>query len=275
MHTLAIEHISTFGMGPVELVGLAADLGCEHIGVALTPINDFNPHGYPDWSLRDDAGLRRATLAAMRDRGVSIALGGGFHIWPGREARDLARDLDLFCELGAPRINTSGYDRDLGRCFDQFAQLVELAAARGLETMLEFGPEMAVADLPAALAAQSHVGRPEFRLLIDTMHFGRSGGAPADLAAVDPARIGYIQLCDSPLAKRGASHLEESKYERMAPGAGELPLLDMLKALPRDLVVGLEIPMRSAAEAGMGPHERLGLCVTAARKMLSEVEFRS
>jgi sugar phosphate isomerase/epimerase len=270
MYELGIEHISTFGMPPVELVGLAADLGCACIGIALTPINDYNPHGYPDWSLRDDAALRRETLAAMRDRGVSIGLAGGFHIWPGREARDLARDIDLFCELGATRINTSGYERDLGRCFDEFATLVEMASARGLETMLEFGPEMAVADLAGALAAQRHVGRPEFRLLIDTMHVVRAGAGAANLAALDPKLIGYLQLCDAPLARRYASHLEESKYERMAPGTGELPLLEVVKALPRNLVVGLEIPIRSLAEAGVGPHERLAPCVAATRRLLAQ-----
>jgi sugar phosphate isomerase/epimerase len=267
---IGIEHISTFGMPPVELVGLAADLECAYIGIALLPINDYNPHGYRDWSLRDDAGLRRETLAAMRDRGVSIALAGGFHIWPGREAGDLSRDLDLFCELGAEAINTSGYDPDVRRCFDQFGLLAELAAARGLPTMLEFGPEMAVADLATALAAQRHVGRSEFRLLIDTMHFVRTGGSAADLAALDPDLIGYVQLCDAPLVRRYATHMEEAKYERMIPGAGELPLFDVMKALPPGRVVGLEIPIRSAAEAGVGPHERLGRCVAAARSLLAQ-----
>lgn len=270
-YKLGIDPISVFGLPPVEFVHLTADLGCRYFGLTLAPY-DYNPEGYPHWSLRDDADLRRRTVAAMRERGLSLALAGGFQIWPGGDARDLARDLDLVCELGAVRVNTSAYERDLGRCFDQFAVLGEMAAARGLETTLEFGPEMTVADLGAALAAQRHVGRPDFKLLIDTMHLVRSGAGAAEIAAVEPQLIGYVQLSDAPLARRYASHLEEAGYERMAPGEGEMPLLEIMKVMPRDRVIGLEIPMRSAAEAGVGPMERLGRCLAATRSLLAQAD---
>jgi hypothetical protein len=54
-------------------------------------------------------------------------------------------------------------------------------------------------------------------------------------------------------------------YERMAPGDGELPLAELLGAVPPDVVIGLEIPMRSVAESGVGPAARLRPCVAAAR----------
>jgi hypothetical protein len=59
-------------------------------------------------------------------------------------------------------------------------------------------------------------------------------------------------------------------FERMMPGTGELPLADMLAALPDDLVVGLEIPMRSRAEAGVGAYDRLLPCVESARALLAQ-----
>jgi hypothetical protein len=58
-------------------------------------------------------------------------------------------------------------------------------------------------------------------------------------------------------------------YERMAPGDGELPLAEILGAVPPDVVIGLEIPMRSLAESGVGPAERLRPCVAAARELLA------
>ncbi|OHV51343.1 hypothetical protein BCD48_10165 [Pseudofrankia sp. BMG5.36] len=57
----------------------------------------------------------------------------------------------------------------------------------------------------------------------------------------------------------------------MVPGTGELPLLDMLTALPPGLVIGLEVPLRSQAEAGIGPRDRLGRCVDAARGLLDQL----
>ena len=98
------------------------------------------------------------------------------------------------CELGVKRINTVSMDPDLHRTFDEFAILTDMAAARGLETTTELAPSLTVCDLPTALAAVRHVGRPDFRLLIDTMHVIRSGASVADIAALDPQLIAYVQL---------------------------------------------------------------------------------
>jgi hypothetical protein len=46
----------------------------------------------------------------------------------------------------------------------------------------------------------------------------------------------------------------------------------VLAALPRDLVIGLEVPLRAEAEAGIGPNARLGRCVDAARSLLARLD---
>ncbi|MCU1391368.1 MAG: Xylose isomerase domain protein barrel, partial [Ilumatobacteraceae bacterium] len=91
---LGIEHLSVFGLPPVDFVGLAADLGCRHIATGLTAF-PYNPHGYATWSLRHDAVLRREMVAAMRDRDVSISLGEGFMVSGDADIRDRATDLEL------------------------------------------------------------------------------------------------------------------------------------------------------------------------------------
>jgi sugar phosphate isomerase/epimerase len=220
----------------------------------------------------DDPVLRQAMVAALRDRGVTISLGEGFTVRAGADVRQRAADLDTMCELGVKRVNTVSMDPDLNRSFDQFGTLVELAAARGVETTLEFAPGLGVADLPTALSAIRHVGQPGFRLLIDTMHLVRAGAGAQDLAKLDPNLIGYVQLCDVPLQPRIANYMQESMTERMVPGTGELPLRDILRALPRDLVIGIEVPLQSEALAGVSPLERLGRCVEAARILLTQLE---
>jgi sugar phosphate isomerase/epimerase len=256
-------------MPPVEFVHLAGDLDCHYIGIGLVP-TPYNPHAYPVWSLRDDRALRGEMAAAMRECDVSISLCEGFGVRPGRDVRDYAADLEIVRELGCLRINAASSDRDWSRTLDQFAQLADMAHALDIETTIEVGPGP-VAGLPAALAAVRHVGQPHFRLLIDTMHFVRFGSGAGDIAALDPAVIGYVQLCDAPLVTKHSSYMDEALYERKVPGTGELPLLDILTVLPRDLVLGLEVPQRSLAEAGVGPRERVGRCVQAARTLLARV----
>jgi sugar phosphate isomerase/epimerase len=269
MDRIGIECLCVFGLPPVEFVNLAADLGCAHVGIGLTPL-PYNPHGYPRWSLRDDRALRRDTIAALRDRGVSISLCEGFSITSRTDVGAYAADLEIAAELGGRRINVVSMDRDESRTFDQFARIAEMADVLGIETTIEIGAG-AVRRLPAALAAVRHVGRPNFRLLIDTMHFVRSGGTAADIAALDPDVIGYVQLCDAPMVSGFASYMDEALHERMVPGTGELPLLDIVAAVPEHVVLGLEVPQRSLAESGVGPRERVARCVDATRDLLSRV----
>lgn len=267
MNPLAIERLCVFGMPPVQFVTLAADLGCRYISTGLTPVV-FNPHGYPKWSLRDDPQLRRDLVAAMRDRDVSISLCEGFGIAADADVSRYASDLDMLVELGVNRINIASMERDLQRTLDQFALLAEMAVARGIESTIEIGPGP-ISKLPAALAAVRHVGKAYFRLLIDTMHFVRSGSGAADIAALDPKVIGYVQVCDVPLKSRHSSYMDEALHERMVPGTGELPIVDILRALPDDVVIGVEVPQRSLAEAGVTPHDRVARCLEATRELIS------
>jgi sugar phosphate isomerase/epimerase len=271
MENLGIEMISVFGMPPATFVELARELGCRYVSAGLRQM-DYNPHGYPRSSLRDPA-VRRELVAAMDHCGVSISLGEGFLVQPGADPRETwASDLEIMAELGIKRINSVSFEPDHQRNVEQFGLLAETASAFGIETLVEFVPIFAVADLATAHAIVRQVGRPDFRLLIDTMHVGRSGATAADLAAIDPGLIGYIQLCDAPLRPEIPDYMEEAMYQRRVPGEGELPLLDMLAALPRDRIVGLEVPLRSEAEAGVGPRERLGRCIAAARRLLARLD---
>jgi sugar phosphate isomerase/epimerase len=232
----------------------------------------WKPPLYPPYSLRDDIVLRRKTAAALRDRGVSISLADGFLVREGADVRDRVGDLGIMADLGATRINTVSMDPDLNRSIDQFGVLAALAAAAGLETTMELCPVLTVADLPTALAVIKAVGRPDFRLLVDTMHFARAGVGADDIAALDPDVIGYAQISDTTIAAADPDYMREAITERMVPGTGELPLPDMLAALPRDVVIGIEIPLYSEAKAGVGPHERVGRCVTATRDLLASID---
>lgn len=268
MTNIAIEFISVFGLSPVALTNLAADLGYQHITTTLEPFGD-SLLGYPRFSLRKDAALRRELIAVMADRGISLSLGEGIGIMENVDVRDAhGPDLELMAELGIPRINVVSLEPDLQRTFDQLGHLTEMASQVGMETLIEFVPIFTVATLPEALAAVRHVGRKDCRIMLDTMHFFRSGAQIADLAEIDPEAIGYIQLCDAPFRPVIPDYMEEAVYQRAAPGDGELPLQQLLEAAPRDRVVGLEIPLRAEALAGIGHEARMRHCLEAARNIL-------
>lgn len=266
-HTLGLELLTMLGLGPVEHVAMAADLGCGAVSMGLSQL-PFNPHGYPAWSLRDDAPLRRELKAALRDRGVAISIAEGMSVSPQADAADRAADMDLFAELGALRINSVDMGVERGRALDQLARLCEMAHERGMEFSIEFCPAFTIGSLPAALEAVRHIGDDRAKVLIDTMHFFRSGGTVAQIAALDPALIGHVQLCDAP-ARSGPDYLKEAMTGRMIPGAGDLPLRQFVDALPRGQTLGLEVPLLDLAESGRPAREYVGEIVARTRELLA------
>lgn len=265
MNRLGIECLSTFGLHPAEIVRVANDLGCGFVTLNLSPAPNRLPI-YPEISLRRDQGARLLVKTALADSNVRLAIMEGFAIVPGATSTH-ERDLDIAADLGATAICVVSMERDLVRTHDEFSRITEMASVRGLITTTEVGAGV-LRTFAKAMAAAEAVGNPSFKLLIDTMHFFRSGATVADLAAIDSALIGHIQLCDVPIPAIIGSYMEEALFERRAPGDGDLPLADFLSLLPAEVVVGLEVPIRSEAEAGVEPHMRLGRCVGAARALL-------
>lgn len=266
MNPIGIECLSTFGLPPVDLIRLTGALGCSHVTLTLGEAANRLPM-YPQVSFRHDPALRREMAAALADSGVRIGLIEGFGITPDTRAEDYALELDMAAALGARAICTVSSERDLARTYREFARLTELAAERGLVTTTEVGAG-ALRRLTKAVAAVDAVAHADFRLLIDTMHFFRYGGTVAEFAALDPAMIGHIQLCDVPMPALIPDYMAEALYERRAPGDGDLPLREFLRHVPENVIVGLEVPIRSEAEAGIEPHERLARCVAQARSIM-------
>jgi sugar phosphate isomerase/epimerase len=269
MDRIGIDCLSVFGMPPVQFVGLAADLGCRYISTALQPVI-LNPASFPDWTLRDRT-LRREMVKAMDDRGVSLSLGEGLIILPGKDAADYLADVDAMAELGVPLIATASLDPDMQRSLDQIARLAEMAANVGMNTAIEFVPVFAISNLSDAVAAVHQIGLGKLRIIVDCMHLARSGGTVNDLTALEPGIVSYIQLCDVPLVAIDVDYMHEAMCERMVPGTGEVPLKEILAALPRDIVVGLEIPQESCLAALGDSRSCLAKCVTAARDMLCAI----
>lgn len=271
MERLGLDLQSAFGLAPLEYVNLAADLGCSHVTTGLTGLPWSR---FPAWSLRDDAALRHETIALMRDRGVILSVGSGFSIKPQTDVRDLARDMDLMVELGARQLGTVGMERDLPRAHDQLALLTAMAVERRMDVVLDYAPHHPIGTLQAACAALRHTGSPHALLSIDAMHVFRSGGTAAELAALDPALIGYAQVCDVPLKPLYDDYAREATYERLIPGEGELPLVDFVAALPPTVLIGVETPDLPALERGERLEDLLGRAVAASRALLAKALAR-
>lgn len=239
--------LTLLGMPPVDYIKLAAELGCVSVSTGLSGlpltmfgITDFAP--YPAWSLRDDPALRREMIAAMRDTGVRIGLAEGFSAKSDADVSAFAGDLDIFAELGAERLNAICMENDMAMATDQLGKLAGMAADRGMVFTIEFFPSEGINLFERALEVTGGIGRDKAKVLLDSMHFFRTGGTLAKLEAAGTDVIGYVQLADAPNTPPGESYFMDAMFARQVPGAGELPLRELIAALPADMPISLEVP---------------------------------
>jgi len=267
---LGLEHVTVCGIPPVELVALAAGAGLDSVGLFPEQLRS-NPFGFPDWSLLRDAALRRELKARLEGEGVALGLADGCRIAPGIDVADLAAHIDLFAGLGAERINITCWEPDRERGFDQLSRFAEMTCGTGMEVVYEYAPNRAFRRLDDVVAAFGRIGHPHLKLCIDFMHFFRGGHAVADIARFDPGLFSYVQFCDAPL--RGEKeYFFEALEQRCMPGEGELPLADMLAALPRGIPLSIEIPHKRLAQAGVAHAERVRRAVEATRAVLAKLD---
>lgn len=263
---LGIEMLTLLGMPVVEHVRLAAELGCSSISTGLSrlPMAMFgHAEIWPAWSLSDDPALVRETRAALADTGVVIGLGEGFRVAPGLDVASFAPALDIFASLGTERINAICTEPDEGRMIDQFGQLADMVAARGMRFLVEFAPPHVLNSAPAALKVADALGHDRCGMMLDAMHFFRSGGRVEDIARLP---VVYAQMCDVPLrAPAGMDYLTEAMFHRCLPGEGDLPLAEWVAALPPDCAIGLEVPRIDRAASPQALRDHAAACVSAAR----------
>lgn len=264
---LGIEMLTLMGMPPVDHIKLAAELGCVSISTGLMrmPMAMFGmAELYPDWSLVEDKALRGEVKAALADTGVHIGLGEGFRVDPAFDVADkFPEQLDVMAELGAWRINAISTDPDESRWVDQFGKLSDMVMARGMRFLVEFAPTQALDNPAAALRVADALGHDRCGMMLDAMHFFRSGGTVEQVAGLP---VIYAQLCDVPLVSQADSYMQEAMFGRRVPGEGELPIADWIAALPADCEIGLEVPNMARLES-LGAKEHARGCVEAARRL--------
>jgi len=170
--------------------------------------------------------------------------------------------------LGARCVNVSGDDPDPPRLAAKLAALADLAQPFGLRIDLEFMRWRHVGSLAQARAVVARAAHPNLAVLVDALHLSRSGGTPDDVGAMPPGSVGSAQLCDAPLMMPATDDeaIREARTDRLPPGDGALPLDALLRALPPQVTLSVEMPFPS-----LPADARLALAYRSARRVIDGI----
>lgn len=250
MTDFSLAHLTVLALPPPEVIRVAARTGYRYAGLRLIAATDTSP----SYALMRDPGMMRATRQAMAETGVGVLDIEFVRITPELDVAGLEPFMAAGAELGARCVITAPYDQDLARLADRLGAVADLSHRYGLRAVLEFFPWTAVPDLGTAVQVVEAAGRADVGILVDTLHFDRSGSTVEQLARVPPRRLPFMHLCDAPVQASYTTEelLHAGRVERLPPGEGEIAIRSILEHMPPGIPIALEVPMRALTRS-IGP----------------------
>jgi sugar phosphate isomerase/epimerase len=239
---LSLAHLTVLSLAPPEMVRVAARTGYRAVGLRLIAVNKDSP-GYP---LMNDAVMMRETKAALADTGLRLSDIELVQITPETDVAALEPFIAAGAALGARRILTAPYDSDHARLSDRLCAIANLAEPYGLSALLEFFPWTTVPDLATVAKIVTAASCPNVGILVDTLHFDRSGSSLSELESIPAEWLPMVHVCDAPSEKPTTVEglLHTARAERLPPGEGGIDIAAILARMPDHTQITLEIPMQ-------------------------------
>jgi sugar phosphate isomerase/epimerase len=183
----SLSHLTAAFLTPPEAVTLGAKVGYNFVGVRISPAapgGAFAP-------LIEDKAMLKETRARIRGEGIGVFDVEMVRIAPGFRAESVMPFLETCAALGAKAVLTAGDDPEEERLIESFAAFCDAAAPFGLTADLEFMPWTEAPNVRSGLRIVERAGRPNGRLLVDSLHFERCDSTLDEVAEIPRAP----QLC--------------------------------------------------------------------------------
>jgi sugar phosphate isomerase/epimerase len=268
LRPFTLGHLTVERVSPPVLVEQAAKAGFQVIGIRFW--DGFT--NKETWPMRPGSAMLAETQKALADTGLQVPEVENIVLQNHVNVADYVPMFEVGAILGARRVVIGSIVDDESLCTAMFAQLCELAKPFGLDIAIEFYLKWhGCASFEQGCRIIRNAQQDNGKLLVDALHLNRSGGSPSLLKTVPAEIFASLQICDAPAAR--PSSLDdisiESRFERLLPGQGGLPLVELLRAYPSNAPLGIEIPMRSL-EDSIGSQAFLKQCFDTTVSLLEQ-----
>lgn len=267
---ISLAHLTVLELTPPEVITAAASAGYSHASLRLAPSSPGVESQHP---MIGDTPMFRETLQRMADTGVQLLDFEVLRINRDTAVADFLPVIETGARLGGKFVLVAGDVADEPFMADSFAELCELGAPLGICMGLEFMPWTGVRTLAAARRIVEATNPANGRIIIDAIHVDRAREAAADIAAMPRHLHCYFQICDLPAERPAddATMIHQARQARLPPGEGGLDLIGMLRAIPSDLPISIEVPMVELAKT-MPAVERARMLKRKTQAMLAQLE---
>jgi sugar phosphate isomerase/epimerase len=178
-------------------------------------------------------------------------------------------------EIGAKNclIVSSEPDHEITKFL--YEDLCVHAGRAGMRACLEYMAVTEVKTLDDALNIVNAVDHPAGGILVDPFHHERVGHKPEKIREIPEHWLSYAQLCDMPacgVITDPDAYFVDAIDGRLVPGEGAIPVDAMVRALPADLPISLEIRSRFYREQYPDPLERAKVILERSQNFLGTLD---
>jgi sugar phosphate isomerase/epimerase len=239
------------------------------------------------WGARREGHSDADIRARLADHGLAVAELDPAWWWtpvafdaPSLVAID---DMEVFCygeeemftladAVGARSINAVdvlGGRWGIDDAAEALAGLCDRAAEHDLLVHVEFLPWSRIADVATAWEIVRRAERPNAGIAVDAWHWFRGTPDESVLRSIPGDKITGIQLDDAP-AEPEANAMMATLHNRLLPGAGQLDLVGLVRAL-RDAgaLAPIGVEVFSDELHALGPREAARRAGDSARRVLA------
>jgi len=242
---VSLAHLSLIESEPARFIGIAFRAGFDHVDLRLSPATRTDRVYTPQERIR----LCRTLQPVLQESGMRIWDVEIVRINELTQVKDHLPLLEAAALLGARRVKVVCDSDEHSLIAGKLAVLCELSAPLELTIDLEYMVFSGVKSLKAALQIVKAANQPNLKVLVDALHWMRASDTPAQIAG-GQQDLGYLQLCDGPQeAPIGRELLiQEARTARLPPGKGQFPLRSLLRAMPAQCVLSVEVPLPPGQE---------------------------
>lgn len=261
----SLAHVTVLGCPPPEAIGIAARCGYEFVGLRTIPLG---LPGEPRYVLEEDPVLMQATRQALRDTGVKLLDIEDAIIDADRDVAAYQGAMECGAELGAKHLICNVWGGEPAFVQDQFNRLCDMAAPLGLSVQAEFVTFTRIVGLQDAWRLVRSSGRDNAGVLIDMLHFLRSGVALEEIDQIPKDRFAYLHLDDGPAVDQPSGEFMKhaARNARLYVGEGVAPIREVVARLP-DIPLAIEI-VHAERVARLGYEAFAAECLARARRHL-------
>lgn len=261
---LCLDSLTVTDTEPEDLIHAAHSAGFDLVSLWVQP-----PPIFPRQLVTLDK--VKGCAAALARTGIGVGPLEAFDMSSAAAIESYRPALEVGALLGAKTASAINlHNTDATEVSELFARFAELAGEYGLSVTLEPLATFKTSTLAQARDIIRAAG-VDAGVVLDAFHLVHMGGTGADVRAMEPGLIRYVQLCDGGAFASIEQTRFEAACERLYPGEGDFPLVDLLGGAPTDIVWSIEAPSLRRAESGMTAEEQATTAMRSVRELIDRI----